>query len=135
MSFVSNSRMAFIGGLGLCMALAFCSRTAQASSHWDVGVGLGFAQPAPAYGHYETRVERVLVSPEHYERRWVDAVYETRISHGYSTTFMIRSGYWTEVVVPARFEDRYVKVWVSCPPPAPTITSGFLGLEFGRSRR
>lgn len=131
------TRIASLSALGLCLALVFSPKAAHAASSWDVGLGIGFARPAPApCGHYETRVERVLVEPEHIERRWVDAVYETRYVRGYSTTFMVRSGYWTDVVVPARVEDRYVRVWVpSCPPPAPVITSGFLGLEFGGGHR
>ncbi|HLX63851.1 MAG TPA: hypothetical protein VKX17_21445 [Planctomycetota bacterium] len=135
MNTVRTARIASLSALALGLALVVAPK-AHASS-WDVGIGIGVARPAPVpCGHYETRIERVLIEPEHIERRVVDPVYETRYIRGNPTTFMVRAGYTADVVIPARYEDRYVKVWVpSCPPPAPVITSGFLGLDFGHGRR
>jgi|SRR6185295_165987 len=120
------------GVLALGFALALSCGTASAASHVDVGVGIGVA-PSYSEGHYETRIERVLVSPEHYERRWVDAVVETRYIRGRPQRVEIHSGYYTDVFVPARFEERRVSVWVPCS--RPVITGGFLGFNFGSHHR
>lgn len=128
-----NSRMVWLGVVGFCAVLAFGCKPALAASHWDVGLGVGFSQPVYSDGHYETRVERVIVAPERVERQWIGAAYETRYIHGRPQTVLVRDGFYRDVIVPARVEERYVKVWVPCS--RPVVTGGFFGLGFGRTRR
>jgi hypothetical protein len=62
---------------------------------------------------YESREEQVLVSAEHHERQYVQPEYVTRYDrHGHATRVMVRSGYWTEVCVPARYETRCTQVLI-----------------------
>lgn len=94
-----------------------------AASDWSLSFGFGNAHPAsyrPEYRdrrwvaeRYETRYEQVLACAEHYERRYVDPVYETCLDrYGRPYTCAVRPGYWTEVLVPARYETRAVTVLV-----------------------
>ena len=133
MNTIRSTRMVWLSLVGLCVVLGLTCKPALASSHWDVGVGLGFSQPVYAEGHYETRLERVLIAPQHLERHWVEPVYETRYINGYPQSVLVRGGYHSDVVIPARFEDRYVSVWVPCS--RPVVSGGFFGFGFGRGRR
>ena len=63
--------------------------------------------------HYETREERVLVSPERCEKVWVSPVTETRYDRrGRPYTVEVRPGYWREQHIPARYETRVTKVLI-----------------------
>ncbi len=102
---------------------------------------LGFGRPAPeqAPGHFETRIERVLVEEGHFvtqtqqvlvsegywEDRYVPAVIQTQRKHGRLYTVVLAPAraerIWvpavyetrtTRVWCPARYEDREVRVWV-----------------------
>jgi hypothetical protein len=69
--------------------------------------------PRYVAGHYEWRLQKVLVEPEHYEQRWVPPVTEMRTDEkGNSYTVEVRAGYYERVLVPARYEDRWVQVWI-----------------------
>jgi len=61
---------------------------------------------------YETRSEQVLVCAARYDRQYVAPVYETRYADWGTYRVCVRSGYWTEVNVPARYETRYTQVRV-----------------------
>ncbi|HEY3321748.1 MAG TPA: hypothetical protein VGP72_14855 [Planctomycetota bacterium] len=138
-----NSKLAILALL-LALPLVLQTRTASAAN-WGVSFGLGWHRPAPVVfappvverdwvpEHYETRMEQVLVEAGHYEKQWVSDTREfrrDRWGHGYSTA---RSGYWTEVYVPARYETRTVSVLVpgyyrdvAAPcMPAPRIAFGY----------
>ena len=63
-------------------------------------------------GYYETVCQHVVVCPETYERRFCEPVYETRFDHcGKPIQFCVREGYYQNVCIPARYEDRFVKVF------------------------
>lgn len=116
MNYLTTTRMAALGAAVFCATLVLTPNSAQAASHFDIGVGIG---AAPVYqpnvvceGHYESRTQRVLVLPERRERQWVDAVYETRYFNGRPQTVCVAQAGWREFVVPAQYEDRIVQVWV-----------------------
>lgn len=125
-----------------------CGASAQAATRVDFGFGFGGGYapyyPAPVYaapvceGHYETRIERILVAPECRERRWAEPVYETRYYNGVPQSFCVSQGGWREVCVPAHYENRSVQVWVpGCTPYyyAPRYVSPSFGLDLNfRSR-
>ena len=109
--------------MGMLMVCAALGMSAQAATRVDVGFGFGGGgyapyYPAPVYsapaceGHYETRVERVLVCAERHERVRIEPVYETRYYNGVPQTVLVNPGGWREVCVPARYENRTVQVWV-----------------------
>jgi len=126
---------------------ALSSGKAMASS-WGVGVGVNVG-PSYGYtsyrsgGHYATRVERVVVVPERHERVWVEPVYETRYSAYGPTRVVVSAGYYRDVCVPARYEDRNVSYWVEEPvyvapapvyvAPAPLYYGGYYGRPYGSS--
>lgn len=92
---------------------------ATAADHFAFSLNFG-SRPclAPAIarrwveGHYETRVETVLVAPGHYEREWVHPLYATRYTaSGRPYTVLVREGYYREVWAPARYETRATRVW------------------------
>ena len=118
MNCFATTRMAALGAAVLCATLVMTPKSALAASHLDIDVGVGIAPSRPVYpnvvceGHYESRTQRVLVSPERRERQWVDAVYETRYYNGRPQTVLVSQAGWREFVVPAQFEDRIVQVWV-----------------------
>ncbi len=144
MRFFGSTRLAAIGALALCMAFAMSSKSAFAAARFDVGVGVGvgvgpvytapvYTAPAPVYtapvytapataegGHYETRAQSVLVAPATVERRWVEPVYETRYYAGRPQAVCVSEGGWRQFSTPARYETRYVQVWV--PDSAPVVT-------------
>lgn len=117
-----------LSAIVVCSMLGIASRSASAATRIDVGVGFGGGgygpvYPAPVYvapvyrapvceGHYETHIERVLVAPERRDRRWADAVYETRYYNGYAQTVCVSQPGWREFYVPAQYENRSVQVWV-----------------------
>jgi hypothetical protein len=124
MNYLSIKSWMAIAGLVVCAAFGM---SAQAATRVDFGIGLGGGYapyyPAPVYaapyyaapvceGHYETRVERILVASEGRERRYIQPVYETRYYNGVPQSFCVNQGGWTEVYVPARYENRSVQVWV-----------------------
>lgn len=113
--------------MGLLVICALFGMSAQAATRVDFGFGIGGGYapyyPAPVYtapvysapacgGHYETRVERVLVCAERCERVRTDPVYETRYYNGVPQTVCVNAGGWRDVCVPARYENRTVQVWV-----------------------
>ena len=64
-------------------------------------------------GHYETRVETVLVEPEHLERRWIPPVVEMREDYrGRPYSVLVKPGYHVAVRIPARYETREVQTWI-----------------------
>lgn len=64
-------------------------------------------------GHYETRTEQVLAEPARVQRRWVPDEYEYRhAAWGRREYVLVRPGHHEEVMIPARYETREVRVWV-----------------------
>jgi len=64
-------------------------------------------------GYYETRTETVLVEPERIERVYVQPVYETRQdATGKPLVVMVADGYYRDVVIPAKYATREVRVWI-----------------------
>jgi hypothetical protein len=121
--------------LGLCLVLA-CAAKPAAAAHVGLSVGVGVPVYSGGYGysggHYETRVERVLVAPERHDRHWVEPVYQTCYSRGFAETVIVRLGYWHEACLPARYEERYVQVWVpGCAVYGPPVVAGgFFGFGY-----
>lgn len=65
-------------------------------------------------GRYETRSERVLVEAAHYETRFVPPVYETRrLPYGRTQPVLVQPGCHERVLVPARYQEQQVRVWVN----------------------
>jgi len=115
-----------LGTLLLALPLLLQTRSALASD-WGFSFGFGWSHPQPVVvaapspavvrqwvpEHYETRTERVLVENAHYERQWVPApAYTVYERWGATYTVPARSGYWTKVYIPARYETRTVSVLV-----------------------
>jgi len=78
------------------------------------------------------RTETVLVEGAHYESQWVPEQYTTVYdAHGCSRRVLVAEGYWTKVLVPARYETRTIKVWVPDyrPSSGPVVNVG-LGFRF-----
>lgn len=91
----------------LAILLAACfAGSAKAADLYISGGGRYVA------GHYERRIEQVLVEPGHYERTWVEAITETREEGGKIVTVTIRPGYYNRIWVPDRYEAREVNVWI-----------------------
>lgn len=99
--------------------------TAVSASASDWGFSFGFGRPAVHViaappvttvrqwvpERYETREERVLVAPAHFEWQIVPAVTETRYDrHGRPYIVVIVPERCTDVYVPDRYETRCVKV-------------------------
>jgi len=63
-------------------------------------------------GYYETKTEIVLVEPERVEKQYVPPVYETKYENGKPVVVMIVEGYYRDVVIPAKYETREVRIWV-----------------------
>lgn len=83
--------------------------------HNHGGVGIGFSTGGSTYvpGHYETTTQTVMVEPERYEEQYVPPVYKTiLLKDGTQVTVKVSDGYYTKVLVPARYETRVVQVWV-----------------------
>ena len=66
--------------------------------------------PRP-HGHYETRIEHILVCPEHVEKRWVP-IFETIIGRDGKIINIYKGVKYVEVVVPDRYEDKVILTWV-----------------------
>jgi hypothetical protein len=65
-------------------------------------------------GCYETECQHVLVCAAHTERRWFEPEYQTTYDNcGKPVVTCIHEGYFKEFCYPARYEDRYVRVWHS----------------------
>lgn len=106
------------------MLVAGMLAPSQAAASERVSVGLNFGTPvyyAPAPvverrwipGHYETRVQNVVVEPRHVDRQWVPEVRSTfRDAYGAPYSVVTSAGYYREFVVPARVERREVQVYV-----------------------
>ena len=60
-------------------------------------------------GYYESVCTKVLVCAAHTERRWVEPTYQTGYYGGQQRC--VREGYWQDVYIPARYEDRCTRVW------------------------
>jgi hypothetical protein len=100
----------------------FTTSRADASERVSVGLNFGspvYYAPAPVVerrwipGHYETRVENVVIEPRHVDRQWVPEVRSTfRDAYGAPYTVVTSAGFYREYVVPARLERREVQVWV-----------------------
>ena len=112
--------LAAVAGLGLS---APASRADEPRFRFGLHIGEGFGlvihhsdreRRRCIPGYYEERTERILVEPEHCERRWAPAIYETRHHgrHGRGYEVCVHEGYWEEYTVPARYECRTVRVWV-----------------------
>jgi hypothetical protein len=72
-----------------------------------------YVSPPVSSGYYETRTETVMIAPEQVERQWVNPVFVTKYdSVGRPYNDKVADGYYREVVVPARYEVRTVRVWV-----------------------
>lgn len=63
-------------------------------------------------GHYETRIETVVVSPARVEKVWVEPVLESRVRNGKEVLVEVSPGYFKYVECPARVETREVRTWV-----------------------
>lgn len=73
---------------------------------------VGVASVYPS-GYYETRTETVMVVPERVERYWVAPVFVTKYdSVGKPYSEKVSEGYYRDVVIPAQYETRAVRVWV-----------------------
>lgn len=74
-------------------------------------LGCGASSTASACeGHYETRLQTVLIYAGHYESRWVSAPLYNRYGQ------CVRQGYYVNVYVPPQYGTRAVQVWVADPP-------------------
>ena len=101
-------------------ALASAAGRAQAHDRFAIGVSIGApVRVAPVVerrwvpGHYETRIETVLLEAEHYERVWAPPLYETRYTwNGRPYTVCVREGCYRNVLAPARYGSRETAVWV-----------------------
>jgi hypothetical protein len=77
-------------------------------------------------GYYADQVQTVCVAPAHYERQWVPAQVESFTdSEGRICTRVVREGYSTDVLVPAQYESRVVRVWVPAAEPSVGLRFGF----------
>ena len=69
--------------------------------------------PHYAGGYYTYRTETVMIAPQRIERRYVPPVYETRFTpDGRPYTVKTREGYFHNIVIPAQYSTRQVRVWV-----------------------
>ncbi|MEI6233903.1 MAG: hypothetical protein WCT04_12675 [Planctomycetota bacterium] len=64
-------------------------------------------------GRYENRQQTVLVCAAHTERTWVEPTYRTIYHCGEYQRVQVSVGYWQTYTVPARYETRWVRVWVN----------------------
>lgn len=93
--------------------VAICQFSAKASER--ISFGLDIPVVATEYrtaGHYETRVETVLVEAAKEVNEWVPAVIETRIINNEAVKVVIQEGFFRKAIIPARYESRTVTVWV-----------------------
>ena len=125
------SRMAVYAAL-VVLGLLFFPASVQAHEHHEhhahgglfLGGGVG-----PYYeggGCYEDQVQTVLVEPGHYVRQWFPPQTETVFDANVRPFVReIRPGYYQDVWVQDRFEQRVVRVWVPAPEPRVGIGFGF----------
>jgi len=132
MKTITLKRNALIASLALGFALIFGLGTtnAAASDHghrgfggggvfirgggYGIGIGYGGGYHSHVWvdGYYDSVLQPVLVSPEHYEHRFVEPLYQSNTGpDGVLTTVCIREGHYEDVLVPACYENRYVQVW------------------------
>ncbi len=65
-------------------------------------------------GYFENRWEKVLICPERVKRIWYPALYrEVYSSCGKVERVCISEGYYEEVLIPAVYEWRKSRVWIS----------------------
>jgi hypothetical protein len=100
------------------------SAPAHAASDFSFALSLGnngrCYQPAPVAAterrwvpeRYEMRNTQVLVVPEHYERQWVAEQQVTRYDRYNRAHIAVIPGYWTEALMPARYETRCTRVLI-----------------------
>lgn len=122
------NRLTLLSGVALMVAAFAWPTRASAHDHFDLSVGFGgpaYVTPAPVVvaqapdverrwvpGHYETRVSTVLVDSGRHEREWVPPVTHVRLDpYGYRYS-VTSPGYYRDVVLPARYENRETRVWV-----------------------
>jgi hypothetical protein len=94
-------------------------------AHAQVGVRFSFGTQTPpptvtvverhwVPGRWEHRMETFLVEPARHEKVWVPPAWETRHTRrGQPVRVMVREGFWQEIQIPARYETRQTRVWVS----------------------
>ena len=114
-------------GLGFgCIALAFTfSGIAHAENHDDGdrhhdhdrdhhdGAGVGVHIGGSDRGHYEDRIENVLVAPARIERRLVPATFQLENrSDGTTIQVQIAPDHYEDVTLPEVYETRTTRVWV-----------------------
>jgi hypothetical protein len=95
----------------------------QRSKHGSFSLTLGSSCARPSYvecrpsvwvpGHFESRCERVWV-PGCTRQVWVAPRYEWRNDAcGRPVRVCVRTGYWTAVTDPGRYETRTTQVWIA----------------------
>jgi hypothetical protein len=98
-------------GLGAAMV------PSASASEWGVSVGVGQPAAVAAVAPVQTapvviegrRTERVLLSPAHYERRYIESVYEYRTTRfGRTERFLVTPAHYEDVWVPAVYDTRCV---------------------------
>jgi len=116
-----TARTTALCALLVCATALTHSPKAEAS---DFGFSIQIGRPRPVVvqqpvtrrwvpERYETRTERVLVSPERHERQWVPEVVTItrRGNHGREVR-TVTPGYWREVCIPAIYETRTTTVMI-----------------------
>ena len=88
-----------IASAAMMLALTFCA--APNSIHAD-----------DTCGHYENRQQTVLVCAAYTERTWIEPTYGTIYHCGEYHRVQVSAGYWQSYIIPARYETRWVRVWV-----------------------
>ncbi|HLX64660.1 MAG TPA: hypothetical protein VKX17_25535 [Planctomycetota bacterium] len=124
MKTITAPRTAMFTALALGLALSLGAATASEHGHFGHGggifIGVGIGHGGYGYGggdcgrvwvdgYYEMVLQRVVVCPEHIERRQIEPVYQT--NPGTTVPVLVKEGRVEEILVPAVFEDRYVRVW------------------------
>jgi hypothetical protein len=118
----------------IMLGLLFLPASVQAHEHHEfhehgrgglfLGGGVG-----PYYeggGYYEDQVQSVLVEPGHYAKQWIPPQTETTYDiNGNPVVREIRPGFYQDVWIEPRYEQRVVRVWVSAPGPRVGVGFGF----------
>ena len=80
---------------------------------WIGGGGGTVVERSYVSGHYETRIDTVMVSPAHYETQVLPAQFQTSVDvNGKLVTLQVAPASTQTLLVPARYESREVSVWV-----------------------
>ncbi|HLX60787.1 MAG TPA: hypothetical protein VKX17_05845 [Planctomycetota bacterium] len=112
---MGTANKSLVAALALSLACIFAVSTKSAAAS-DYGYGYHGSYEHCEHrvfvpGYYETVVQHVCVCAERTEHRYFEPVYETRYHCGYATQYCVREGYYKDFYFPAKYEDRYVKVW------------------------